>query len=114
MRDNGLQVEDQMARNKKWTSAIKFEIALLAIKGETPLSDICKRYEVAPSQVHAWKKQALEQGSQLFDKSDKAAVRAANNECMVSQLHEKIEQLTRERDYLKKSWNKFQDHYDKS
>ncbi len=50
-----------MARRKKWSPSAKFEIALLAIKGETTLNEICTRYEVAPSQVHAWKKQLRQQ-----------------------------------------------------
>ena len=42
-----------MAKNKKWSSAAKFEIALQAIKNDIPLNEICKKYEVSPSQVHA-------------------------------------------------------------
>jgi transposase len=96
-----------MARNKKWSASAKFEIALLAIKGETTLNEICKRYEVAPSQVHAWKKQLLEQGAQLFAKNDKAAETAVIElEHKQSKLYEKIGQLTVERDFLKKSWDK--------
>jgi transposase len=97
-----------MARNKKWSASQKFEIALLALKNETTLNEICKRYEVAPSQVHAWKKQLLEQGAQLFTKTDKAAIEAANKlERDQGKLYEKIGQLTVERDFLKKVWDKF-------
>lgn len=96
-----------MARNKKWSPSAKFEIVILAIKGETTLNEICKRYEVAPSQVHAWKKQFLEQGANVFTKNDKAAESAAvGRENMQKQLFEKIGQLTVERDFLKKSWGK--------
>lgn len=96
-----------MARHKKWSPSAKFEIALLAIKGETTLNEICKRYEVAPSQVHAWKKQFLEKGADLFAKNDKAAEAATNElELRQSKLYEKIGQLTVERDFLKKSWGK--------
>ena len=96
-----------MARNKKWSAAAKFEIALLAIKGETTLNEICKRYEVAPSQVHAWRKQLLEQGADLFSKHDKASeTTAAELERKQSKLYEKIGELTVERDFLKKSWEK--------
>ena len=31
-----------MAKNKKWSSAAKFEIALQAIKNDAPLNEICK------------------------------------------------------------------------
>jgi transposase len=92
---------------KKWSPAAKFEIALLAIKGETTINEICKRYEVSPCQVHAWKKQLLEQGAGLFDKTDKAAESAAVVlERKQSKLYEKIGQLTVEHDFLKKSWGK--------
>ena len=62
-----------MAKNKKWSSAAKFEIALQAIKNETPLNEICKKIWGFPSQVHAWKKQLLEEGMQLFNKTEKAS-----------------------------------------
>ena len=102
-----------MSKNKKWSSAAKLEIVLLALKGEMTLNEICKRYEVAPSMVHGWKKQLLEHGSQLFDKGDKAgAVDAANNERIQSKLYEKIGKLTVERDFLKKSWEKLQGNFD--
>jgi transposase len=104
-----------MAKHKKWSPAVKFEIALLAIKGETTLNDICKRYEVAPSQVKAWKKQLLEQGSNVFSKGDKAATEAVNKLGQEQgKLYEKIGQLTMERDFLKKVWDKFQGNKDDS
>ena len=100
---------------KKWSPSAKFEIALLAIKGETTLNEICKRYEVAPTQVHAWKKQLLEQGAGLFAKSDKA-IEASTIELerKQSKLFEKIGQLTVERDFLKKSWGRLPGNGDES
>lgn len=104
-----------MGKNRKWSAAAKFEIALLAIKGESTLNEICKRYDVGPSQVHAWKKQLLAQGEQLFRKTDKAAQSAASeSERTQSKLFEKIGQLTIERDFLKKSWQKLHGDSDDS
>lgn len=40
-----------MAKNKKSSAVSKFEIALHALKDETTLNEICKRYKVSPSQV---------------------------------------------------------------
>ena len=94
---------------KKWSPAAKFEIALLAIKGETTINEICTRYQVAPCQVHAWKKQLLEQGVNLFADGTKTAEKATTElERKQSKLYEKIGQLTVERDFLKKSWDRFQ------
>lgn len=98
-----------MSQKKKWSAAAKFEIVLLAIKNETTLNDICKRYQVSPCLVHKWKKQLLEQGAGLFDKNDKAGeIRTQALEEKQNQLYEKIGKLTIERDFLKKSWAKFQ------
>jgi transposase len=97
-----------MAQKKKWSAAAKFEIALLAIQGEKTLSEICKRYQVAPSQIHAWKKELLERGAELFSKADKGKKTAADHEDAQRKLYEKIGQLTVERDFLKKNWDKFQ------
>lgn len=96
-----------MAQKRKWSAEAKFEIALLAIKGETTINEICKRYQVSPCQVHAWKKQLFEQGAKLFAKNDKVAeTMAMELERKQSKLYEKIGQLTVERDFLKKSWGK--------
>ena len=100
-----------MSKKKLWSSAKKFEIALLAIKNETTINDICKKYEVAPSQVYEWKKQLLEQGSNLFEKNDKSKqseqTATAEAEKKQAKLFEKIGELTVERDFLKKSLQKF-------
>ena len=98
-----------MSQKKKWSAAAKFEVALCAIKGEKTLNEICKRFGVAPSQVHAWKKQLLEQGANLFAKQDKAASCMGELERQQSKLYEKIGQLTVERDFLKKVYGVLQE-----
>ena len=99
-----------MPKNKKWSASAKFEIVLKVIKGETTLNEICTRYQVAPSQVHAWKKHFFEQGKDMFEKNrnKSAANELVEHERKQSKLYETIGQLTVERDFLKKSWDKFQ------
>ncbi len=104
-----------MSQKKKWSAATKFEIALAAIRNETTINDICKRYGVAPSQVHEWKKRLLEQGMTIFAVNNKAEELAAVEiERKQSKLYEKIGQLTVERDFLKKVWGKSQRNSDDS
>lgn len=96
-----------MSQKRKWSASEKFKIALLAIKNETTINDICKQYDVAPCQVYEWKKQLLEHGQNLFIKNDKATqVAAADAEKKQNKLFEKIGELTIERDFLKKSLDK--------
>ncbi len=99
-----------MTEKQQWSSSAKLKIALLGIKGEMTITDICQHYQVAPSQVHAWKQLILKEGSQLFNKGTKSSKQKAANEAarLQSQLYEKIGQLTIERDFLKKVWGKHQ------
>lgn len=101
---------------KKWSPPMKLKIALLALKGDRTINEICEDYKVAPSQVHAWKKLLLEEGAQLFEKASKSKATkkkaSASKERTEKQLYEKIGQLTVERDFLKKTWEKIQGEAD--
>lgn len=104
-----------MSQKKKWSAKAKFEIALAAIRNETTINELCKRHEVHPSQVHEWKKRLLERGAEIFVLDNKAIESVCTEfERKQSQLYEKIGQLTVERDFLKKSWNKYQGNSDES
>jgi transposase len=103
-----------MAKRRKWSATQKFEIALQAVRGEKTLNEICKRYMVSPTQVNEWKKQLLEQGSQLFAKSSRSTKEADDTENTQRLLYEKIGQLTVERDFLKKVWGKYQESKDET
>ena len=65
-----------------------------------------KNMRFSPSQVHAWKKQLLEEGTQLFNKAEKTSKLIAEHEEKQRLLYETVGQLTIERDYLKKCWSK--------
>lgn len=103
-----------MTQKKKWSAKAKLEIALLALKGDRTIHDICQHYQVAPSQVHAWKKLMIDEGAQLFERSSRPGKgnSSAVNERVQSQLYEKIGQLTVERDFLKKVWGRLPGHGD--
>ena len=100
-----------MAKNKTWSAAAKLKIALHALKSEDTINETCTKYDVSPRQVHAWKKQLLEQGEELFKKKNKQATHKviAAHEEKESRLFETIGQLKYERDFLKKSLKKLQE-----
>jgi transposase len=79
-----------MAKNKKWSSVAKLEIAQQAIKSETTLSQLCKKHEVSPAQVHTCRNQLLDQAAQLFNKADNSAKIFAQHEQTQRFLFEKI------------------------
>ena len=102
-------------KRKKHSSAFKFRVTLSAIKGDKTIAEICQAYEIAASLVHKWKKELLEHGADVFaaiGKSNKPKKAAADKDKKIQRLYEKVGQLTVERDFLKKSWEQYQDEND--
>lgn len=51
---------------KTYTKELKFKVALEALKGDLTIAEIVSRYQVPQSVIHKWRKQLLENGSDLF------------------------------------------------
>jgi len=87
-------------KRKKHGAEFKAKVALEAIKGVKTINEIASRYEVHPTQVTQWKKQAVESLSRVFsgrgEKTEKA------EEELKARLYQQIGQLQVELDWLKK------------
>jgi len=90
-----------MSQQRKIHSAdFKTRVALAAIKGQHTINEIASQYGVHPTQVMAWKKQALEAIPDSF--SARRARHAQDDEGLKAQLYQQIGQLKVELDWLKK------------
>jgi transposase-like protein len=83
--------------------AFKARVALEAIRGEKTVAEIASHHQVHPNQVTTWKTQALENMTMIFG----GTAVADDGKEQIRELHEKIGQLTMERDFLEGALGKF-------
>jgi transposase len=81
----------------------KAQVALEAIRGEKTIAQIAAHHEVHANQVTAWKNELLEKAAGIFG----AEALASDGKERIRELHEKIGELTVERDFLSGALGKF-------
>lgn len=90
-------------KHKSYDGNFKLKIALAAIKGNKPIEKLSQEFDVAISQIYAWKKQLEEQGSIVYADRRKAKNKDVANE---KKLHKTIAKVTAERDFLEHVLNR--------
>lgn len=90
-----------MGRPRRTFSAQqKTQIALEALRERHTLSELAQKYDVHPTQITAWKKQALDGLQTLFEQPRKDD--SHQQEEIIALLYQQIGQLQFELDWLKK------------
>ena len=86
----------------------KAQIALVAIRGEKTIAQISSEYQVHPTQIGLWKKQALENLAELFkDNHQKEKQKDFHHQEQLDNLYKVIGQRDIELDWLKKKLSIF-------
>ncbi len=87
-------------KRKQYSAAFKFKVALDATRNLKTISQLASEYEVHPNQVSEWKRQLLNEGTQLFTRPTARAVREpASRE---AEVYEQLGRLQMELAWLKK------------
>jgi transposase len=93
-----------MNTRRRFTAEFKAKVALEAIRGDQTVAELASKHELHPTQIMAWKREAIEKLAKVFD--DKGTEVQANRDAEVTKLHAKIGQLVVERDFLAKAFDR--------
>ena len=94
-----------MAKRTNYTASFKAKVALEALRQEHTLSELAATYEIHPTLITKWKRQAVEGLPEIFCAGGRHDTDAAH-EAEIKVLHAKIGQLTVEKDFLGKAFGR--------
>lgn len=84
---------------RKFTAEFKAKVALEAMQEKETLSDLCKKYELHPNQITAWKKHLKESSVSVFKEPQTVA---DERDRLIEHLYKTIGELTMDVEFLKK------------
>ena len=93
-----------MRKRRKFSAEFKARVALEALVGDKTLAELAVKHDVHPNMIAQWKRQAKEGLPEVFSKAVSRGDTA--RECEIKELHEKIGQLTVEKDFLAKAFGR--------
>jgi len=88
---------------KKHTTKFKARVAIEAIKGERTIAEIASEYKIHPNMVTLWKKKAVSNMSQIFEKANNRNDKDQEKEN--DNLFKTIGKMKIENEWLKKKLN---------
>ena len=94
--------------HKTFSAQEKAQVALTAIKGEKTISQIASEFQVHPTQIGLWKKQAMDNLTEIFkDNRKKEKQTEFQQQEKLDNLYKLIGKRDLELDLLKKKFSVF-------
>src|SRR5947208_8058681 len=83
-----------MRTRRRFSAEFKAKVALEAIKGHETVAELATKHELHPSQIAAWKREAIEKLAKVFD--EKGSAREQSRDAELTRLHARSEEHTSE------------------
>ena len=93
-----------MRTRRRFSAEFKAKVALEAIKDHTTVAELATKHELHPTQITAWKREAVAKLAQVFEEKGNGREKSRDGE--ITKLHAKIGQLVVERDFLSKAFDR--------
>jgi len=87
-------------KRRTHSPTLKAKVALAAVRGDKTIAELAEQFQVHPNQIQTWKKQLLNDASEIFRKG---AGLGTDQSATIKELHAKIGQLAMEKDFLSKA-----------
>lgn len=88
-------------KKRQHSPEFKAKVAIAAIKADLTISEICSRYQISPSCLHKWKKEALANIALIFEGNSKSSKSNSDN-TDIEKLYAEIGKLKIAKDFLEK------------
>jgi transposase-like protein len=87
-------------KRRQYSPEFKSKIAIAAIRGDKTAAELAAQHELHPAQINTWKRELLENASELFDKGKSASKAQSDIKAENDELYRQIGKLKVERDFL--------------
>ena len=87
-------------KRRNHSPSFKAKVAMAAVRGDRTIADLAQHYDVHPNQIADWKKRLTSGAERLFENGVSVV---PDDDHKVKELHEKIGQLTMDRDFLSRA-----------
>ena len=93
-----------MRTRRRFSAEFKAKVALEAIRGHETVAELAIKHGLHPSQIAAWKREAIEKLAQVFD--EKGNARDQNRDAESTKLHAKLVSLSWNGIFLSKAFDR--------
>lgn len=93
-----------MKKRQSFDKAFKAKVVLEALREEMTLQEIASKYGVHPNQISLWKKHAIENLPEIFEKTNKKTEEERQAETQYDEALKTLGAMKIENEFLKKKY----------